>query len=72
MSEFPPLKATLPPTNMEVEKGPFQEESRLSTGVCAPTHDSWWEGSHTVILIKWRLFRRLVGRLRCVAVLLVY
>ena len=26
---------TLPPTNMEVQKGPFQEESSLSTGVCA-------------------------------------
>ena len=29
---------TLPPTNMEVHKGPFQHESRLSTGVCAQTH----------------------------------
>ena len=24
-----------PPTNMEVPKGPFQEESQLSNGVCA-------------------------------------
>ena len=26
---------TLPPTNMEAQKGPFQEESSLSAGVCA-------------------------------------
>ena len=26
---------TLPPTNMEVQKGPFREESGLSAGVCA-------------------------------------
>ena len=34
---------TLPPTNMEVQKGPFQEESSsaLSAGVCAPNHASW-------------------------------
>ena len=34
---------TLPPTNMEVQKRPFQEESSLSTGVWAQTHVSWWE-----------------------------
>ena len=28
---------TLPPTNMEMQKGPFQEESSLSAGVCALT-----------------------------------
>ena len=28
---------------MEVQKGPFQEESSLSAGVCAQTHVSWWE-----------------------------
>ena len=41
---------TLPPTNMEVQKGPFQEESRLSTGVCAPTHVSWWESIFAQLL----------------------
>ena len=28
---------TLPPTNMEVQQGPLQEESRFFIGV-------WWEG----------------------------
>ena len=35
---------TLPPTNIEAQ-GPFQEESSLSTGVCAQTHVSWWKGN---------------------------
>ena len=31
---WPSYPATLPPTDMEVPKGPFQEESSLSTQVC--------------------------------------
>ena len=41
MSIYFPLAGaivTLLPTNMEMHKAPFQEESRLSTGVCAQTH----------------------------------
>ena len=52
-------RSTLPPTNMELQKGPFQEESRLSTGglctfmlaggrVCRPKPDlhlHWKEGA---------------------------
>ena len=30
---------------MEVHKAPFQEESRLSMGLCAQSHVSRWEGS---------------------------
>ena len=38
-------KPTLSPTNTEVQAGPFQEQSSLSTGVSAPNHVSWWEGN---------------------------
>ena len=31
----PEMRNGCPPTNMEVQKGPFEEESGLSTGVCA-------------------------------------
>ena len=38
-----PREAALPPTNMEVQKGPFQEESSRSTGVCALPWSRWWD-----------------------------
>ena len=31
-----------PPSNMEVQRPPFQEESSLARGVCAPNHVSRW------------------------------
>ena len=42
------LPNTLPPTNMEVRKGPFQEESRLSTG---SVHQSMLAGGRVA---SWR------------------
>ena len=38
---------TLPPTNMEVQKGPFQEKSSASRG-SVHFHVSWWEGTKCV------------------------
>ena len=34
--------STLPPTNMEVQEGPFQEESCLSTGALDFHVSCWW------------------------------